>query len=81
MSTPPDLLQIDEITQKGIFIPPVLVIQIHIPSPSNVMHLKRDGPGICFVIYLTLSKVPPPCFLPLIADSLCVCLSLVLRAR
>lgn len=57
MPTPSEIHGIEEITAKGIFIPPVFVVQIHVPSPQNVMHMKRDGPGVTFVMYFTLSKV------------------------
>lgn len=60
MPTPIEIQNIEEIKSKGIFIPPILVTQIHIPiqNPHNVMQqLKRDGPGISLVIYFTLSKV------------------------
>lgn len=57
MPTPLEFHRVEEITSKGIFIPPVFVVQIHVPSPNNVMHMKRDGPGVTFVMYFTLSKV------------------------
>lgn len=61
MPTLPEMIHrgaIEDITARGVFIPPIFVLHIHIPTP-NVMHLKRDGPGTAFVIYFTLSKVPP----------------------
>jgi hypothetical protein len=73
MPTPTDLLHIEEIAHKGIFVPPVLILQIHIPSPHNVMHLKRDGPGICFVMYFTLSKVR--CLKPVFQATDCLTLT------
>jgi hypothetical protein len=60
MPTLPEMIHrgaVEEIIARGIFIPPIFVLHIHIPAP-HVMHLKRDGPGTAFVIYFSLSKVP-----------------------